>query len=378
MRPVRGRSAVRSRRRRGRAATGRRRPEQARGGEEGAGLAGVPPAVPRPDAARAARRRDRQHRRAAGVVDRSRDHRPDRAERGPGAQPGGKGRGERGRAPEDAPDPRACPPRRGAGGHPCRGARAGRHHHVRGGRQGPRRRAPDRGRDAGDRGGGAHRREHPGAEVGRAGCRRGHPARRPSRHGLHELDGDPWAGRDGGHGDGNGDRGRADLGDAGRGSAGEDAACAPARPADRPDHDHGRGRASARDRLRADPRRRLRRPVRDRYRPRDRCHPDRPAGGCDDHALARDAGARGEGSDREAAPIRGDARLDLGDLLRQDRHADAQPDDRPRARRRRAPVLDRGRGLLHRGQDPPHRGRDGDLARPVPPPDGPRQRRGGA
>ena len=43
-----------------------------------------------------------------------------------------------------------------------------------------------------------------------------------------------------------------------------------------------------------------------------------------------------------------------------------------------APLLGRGRGLLHRGQDPPHRGRDGHLARPVPPPDGSRQRRGGA
>ena len=43
------------------------RPEQARGGAEGAGLARVPAPVPRPDAARPARRRDRQHRRAAGV-----------------------------------------------------------------------------------------------------------------------------------------------------------------------------------------------------------------------------------------------------------------------------------------------------------------------
>ena len=80
----------------------------------------------------------------------------------------------------------------------------------------------------------------PGAEVGRAGARRGRPARRPHRHGLHELDRDARPGRDGGHGNRHGDRGRADLGDAGRGPAGEDAAHAPARPADRPDHDHGR------------------------------------------------------------------------------------------------------------------------------------------
>ncbi len=120
------------------------------------------------------------------------------------------------------------------------------------------------------------------------------------------------------------------------GPAGEDAAHAPARPADRPDHDHGGHRAGARGRLRADPRRRLRRPVRDRHQPRDRGDPDGPARGRHDDALARDAGARGEGRDREAAAVGRDARLDLGDLLGQDRHADAQPDDRARARRRRA------------------------------------------
>ena len=65
-----------------------------------------------------------------------------------------------------------------------------------------RRRAADPGRDAGDRGGGADRREHAGAEVGRPGGRRGHPPRRPRRHGLHELDRDARSGRDGRHGDG--------------------------------------------------------------------------------------------------------------------------------------------------------------------------------
>ena len=89
----------------------------------------------------------------------------------------------------------------------------------------------------------------PGPEGGRAGGRRRRAARRPPRHGLHELDGDPRPGRDGGHGDGDGDRGRPDLGDAEPGPAGEDAAHAPARPADRPAHDHGGGRAGARRRL---------------------------------------------------------------------------------------------------------------------------------
>ena len=209
----------RARRRRGRAAPRAARLEQARGGGEGARLAGVPPPVPRPHAARPPRRRDRQHGRPAGVLDGDRDHRPDRAQRGPGPEPGGQGRGERRRAPEDAPDPRACPPRRRAGGHPGRGGRPRRHRRLRGRRQGPCRRAPGRGRDAGDRGGRADRREHAGAEVGRTGAGRRRPARRPRRHGLHELDRDARPGRDGGHRDGHGDRGRADLGDAEPGSS---------------------------------------------------------------------------------------------------------------------------------------------------------------
>ena len=71
-------------------------------------------------------------------------------------------------------------------------------------------------------------------------------------------------------------------------------------------------------------------------------------GGRHDDALARDAGAGGEGRDRQAAAVGGDPRLDVGDLLRQDRDADAQPDDGARARRRRAALLRRGRGLLDR------------------------------
>ena len=69
--------------------------------------------------------------------------------------------------------------------------------------------------------------------------------------------------------------------------------------------------------------------------------------------------------------------VDVGDLLRQDRHADAQPDDRAPARGRRPALLDRGRGLLDRGQDPARRGRDGHVARAVPAADGARERRGG-
>ena len=44
--------------------------------------------------------------------------------------------------------------------------------------------------------------------------------------------------------------------------------------------------------------------------------------------------ARGQGGDREAAAVGGDARLDVRDLLGQDRDADPQPDDGTVARGR--------------------------------------------
>ena len=70
---------------------------------------------------------------------------------------------------------------------PGRGARAGRHRRLRGRRQGAGRRPAAGGGDARDRGGGADRREHAGAEGRRSGRRRRRPARRPGRHGVHEL-----------------------------------------------------------------------------------------------------------------------------------------------------------------------------------------------
>ena len=48
----------------------------------------------------------------------------------------------------------------------------------------------------------------------------------------------------------------------------------------------------------------------------------------------------------------GDARLDLGDQLGQDRHADHEPDDRCRARRPRRPIHDLRHRLRARGQGP--------------------------
>ena len=64
------------------------------------------------------------------------------------------------------------------------------------------------------------------------------------------------------------------------------------------------------------------------------------------HAAARE-GER----DREAAALDRDARRDLGDQLRQDRHADAEPDDRGRDGDPRPAVHDLRQRLLDRGHD---------------------------
>ena len=67
--------------------------------------------------------------------------------------------------------------------------------------------------------------------------------------------------------------------------------------------------------------------VPDRHHPRHRRHPDRAAGGRHDAAVRRDPSAGRAGRHRQASEVRGDTRLDVGDLLRQDRHAHAEPDD---------------------------------------------------
>ena len=55
--------------------------------------------------------------------------------------------------------------------------------------------------------------------------------------------------------------------------------------------------------------------------------------------------------DREAPALDRDARLDIGDQLRQDRHADAQPDDRGRADDPWPPLHDLRERLLDGGED---------------------------
>ena len=74
-------------------------------------------------------------------------------------------------------------------------------------------------------------------------------------------------------------------------------------------------------------------------------------GGRDDDPLDGDADAGAGERDREAAALDGDARLDVGDQLRQDRHADAEPDDRGRADDPGAALHDLGKRLLDRGND---------------------------
>ena len=98
----------------------------------------------------------------------------------------------------------------------------------------------------------------------------------------------------------------------------------------------------------------------DRGQPRGRRDPREPAGGRHDHAGARrPADAAPQRAD--PAPVRGrDARLGDDDLLGQDRHADAEPDDRRRPRHGRRPARpDRRR---RRAAGPPGAARRADAA----------------
>ena len=82
-----------------------------------------------------------------------------------------------------------------------------------------------------------------------------------------------------------------------------------------------------------------------------------------------------QGGDHQAPQVGRDAGVDVCDLLGQDRHADPQPDDRPRARRRRAAVQHRRRGLLVGGQDPARVRHERCVARAVHDADGAGERR---
>ena len=144
-----------------------------------------------------------------------------------------------------------------------------------------------------------------------------------------------------------------------------------------PDPDHRRRRAGGLDRPGPVPRRPAPGAVPDRGRVRGRGHPDGPAGGRHGHPVEGLADARRGRRDREAAPLGRDARLDVGAQLRQDRHPDAQPDDRRPDGDRRSSLRDHRRRLLDDRPDRPHRRPARRPARAVPAADGPVRRRRG-
>ena len=180
--------------------------------------------------------------------------------------------------------------------------------------------------------------------------------RRPDEHGVHEHAGHARQRVDDRDRDGQRHAGRQDRRHARDHREGEDAADASARRADAVDR--GRGGNHDGDHVRARP---SSRPVDDgsvhhRGRARDRRDPggdaDRPA----DHPVGRRDHARQAQRDRQGPRIRRDARIDVGDQLRQDRHADDEPDDRRRGARSDRPLLDL-RHRLRARRSRPARGR---------------------
>ena len=98
-----------------------------------------------------------------------------------------------------------------------------------------------------------------------------------------------------------------------------------------------------------------RHPVRHRDRAGDRGDPDRAADRPAGDSLGRRQGARRRERHRQGPHVRRDARIDIGDQLRQDRDADDEPDDRRRTGRRGGPLHDLRDRLQPRGQGPPRR-----------------------
>ena len=115
-----------------------------------------------------------------------------------------------------------------------------------------------------------------------------------------------------------------------------------------------------------------------RGRVRDRRDPDRR---CPRWSRRSCRGARSSSPKADAImkrlPLDRDARVDVGDQLGQDRHADAQPDDRGRDDDPGPPLRDRGRGLLDRGHDQARRRAGRRAAGAVPAADGAGVRRRG-
>ncbi len=135
--------------------------------------------------------------------------------------------------------------------------------------------------------------------------------------------------------------------------------------------------SAARDLDRAEPvaRRVVQHGLPGRNRVRDRGHPHRASRRRDGDPLDGDAEARPGERDHEASSLDGDTRLDLGDQLRQDRDADAQPDDGGRVDDPGPPLLDRRQRLLHGGPDQARRRAERRRPRAVHAADDPRVRR---
>ena len=112
-------------------------------------------------------------------------------------------------------------------------------------------------------------------------------------------------------------------------------------------------------------------------RVRDRGDSDRAARGRHDDPLARHPPAGGRQRDRQAPALDRDARGDVGDLLGQDGHAHAQPDDGGRADDPGPALHGVGQRILDRGPHQARRRRAGRPARAVHVPAGARLRRRG-
>ena len=301
---------------------------------------------------------------------------PDALQRRARPAPGGQGGGGGRCVAEDDDHQGARPAGRRARADSGRRARPGRHRVDRG--RGPRaggREAAVGGHTRG-RGGGADRRELAGLE-GRGERRDArHSARRPDGHGLHEHERDARLGQLRRHVDGDVDRGRPYLAHAPeRGRCGH-AADDPAEEADEPDPGHrrcGGGRVRHPQPL---ARPELRHGLHRGDRVRDLGNPDGPARRRHDDPLVRDADAREGERDHEAAPLDRDARLDLGDQLRQDRDADAEPDDGGGDDDPRPALHDLRRRLCDGGNDQARLRPAGGAAGAVPPADGALRGRG--
>ena len=186
---------------------------------------------------------------------------------------------------------------------------------------------------------------------------------RPDQHGVHEHAGHPRQRHDDRHRHRRRHRAGEDLRDAvghGQGAVAADQGAQQAHPVDRgggrPDDDRDvRPRPPARPGLG--------RPVRQRGLAGHRGHPRGAAHGDADDPVARRRRPGQAQRHREGPALGRDAGVHLGDQLRQDRHADDEPDDRGRGGRPDRPLHDLRHRLRPGGQGPSRGGLDGHASR---------------